>query len=81
VVEVVDCVPLAEAEGDPFALGPCCWLLAQARRIRPVAFKGRVTLFRVPDQLVMPPRRCRKAQAVGNEQRLKWGSLDLPGDG
>jgi hypothetical protein len=81
VVEVVGCVPLAEAEGDPFALGPWCWLLARARRIRPVPFKGQVGLFHVPDQVVVPPRRCRTAPALANESRLKWGPLDSPGDG
>jgi hypothetical protein len=51
VVEVVGCVPLAEVEGDPFAVGPWCWLLAGARRIRPVPFKGQISLFNVPDNL------------------------------
>jgi hypothetical protein len=49
VVEVVGCVPLAEVEDDPFAVGPWCWLLARARRIRPVPLKGQVALFDVPD--------------------------------
>ena len=75
------CVPLAEVKGDPFAVGPWCWLLARARRIRPVPFKGQVGLFQVPDQLVGPPRRCRMAPALANEQRLKLGPLDLPGVG
>jgi hypothetical protein len=52
VVEVVGCVPVAQVEGDPFAVGPWCWLLAGARPIRPVPFKGQVALFRVPHQLV-----------------------------
>jgi ASCH domain-containing protein len=49
VVEVVGCMPVAEVEGDPFAVGPWCWLLAGARRIRPVPFKGQVGLFDVPE--------------------------------
>jgi hypothetical protein len=81
VVEVVGCVALAEVEGDPFALGAWCWLLAQPRRIRPVPFKWQVGLFQVPDQLVVPPRRCRIAPALSNGQRLKYGPVDLPGDG
>jgi hypothetical protein len=40
VVEVVDCVPLTEVEDDPFAVGPWCWILRQARLIRPVPFRG-----------------------------------------
>jgi hypothetical protein len=59
VVEVVDCVPVTEVEGDPFAVGPWCWLLRQARGIRPVPFKGQVALFDVPENLVVPPHRCR----------------------
>jgi hypothetical protein len=31
VVEVVGCVPRADVHGDPFALGPWCWLLVRAR--------------------------------------------------
>ena len=31
-------------ESDPFAVGPWCWLLANPRAIRPVAFKGQVAL-------------------------------------
>jgi hypothetical protein len=57
VVEVVDCVPVAEVEGDPFAVGPWCWLLARARRVRPVPFRGQVGLFDVPDQLLVPVQR------------------------
>jgi hypothetical protein len=59
VVEVVDCVPLAAVEGDPFAVGPGCWLLHGARRFGPVPFKGQVGLFNVSDQLVEPLRLCR----------------------
>jgi hypothetical protein len=54
VVEVVGCVPLAEVEGDPFASGPWCWLLAGARQIRPAPFKGQVGFFAVPESLVVP---------------------------
>jgi hypothetical protein len=72
---------LAEVEGDPFALGPWCWLLAWARRIRPVLFKGQVGLFNLPDQLVLPPRRCRTSPALVNESRLKRDHPDPPGDG
>jgi hypothetical protein len=46
----VGCVPVAEVEGDSFAVGPWCWLLARARRIWPVPFKGPVSLFDVPLQ-------------------------------
>lgn len=51
VVEVVDCVPLAEVEGDPFAVGPWCWILSRAQRIWPVPCKGQVSFFGVPDTL------------------------------
>jgi hypothetical protein len=50
----VGCVPLAEVEGDPFAAGPWCWLLARARRIGPVPFKGQVGLFNVSDDFPKP---------------------------
>jgi hypothetical protein len=51
VVEVVGCVLPAEIEGNPLAVGPRCWLLARARRPRPVPFKEQVSLFDVADQL------------------------------
>jgi hypothetical protein len=52
VVELVDCVPLTEVEGDPFAVGPWCWLLRRPRRLRPVPFAGQVSFFDVPDRLI-----------------------------
>jgi hypothetical protein len=81
VVELVDCVPLAEAEGEPFAVGPWCWIVRRPRRIQRVPFKGQVSLFNVPDQLVVPLRRCRNVQTPANEPRLKQQPLDSPGDG
>jgi hypothetical protein len=81
VVEVVDCVPVEEVEGDPFAVGPWCWVLSGACRIRPVPFKGQVGLFDVPDQLVGPLPLCRYAPAASNETRLNGGPLDSPGGG
>jgi hypothetical protein len=56
VVEVVGCVPVAEVEGDPFAVGPWCWVLAGARQVRSIPFKGQVGIFRVPEQFLTPSR-------------------------
>jgi hypothetical protein len=47
-------LPLAQVEGDPFAVGPWFLPLARARRIRPVPFKGQVSRFDVPERLLMP---------------------------
>jgi ASCH domain len=52
IVEVVDCVPLAELEYEPFAVGPWCWILSKAHRIRPVLQKGQVGIFKVSDDLM-----------------------------
>ena len=52
VVELADCVPLAEVARDPFALGPWCWVLRSPRAIRPVPWKGRVSFFEAPDRLM-----------------------------
>jgi hypothetical protein len=60
VVEVVGCVPLAEVEGDPFALGPWCWILRRPRRIRHVSWKGQVGFFDVPARLLRAT--CRTAR-------------------
>jgi hypothetical protein len=48
IVDLVDCVPLAEVAGQPFAEGPFCWLLANARPITPIPYRGRQKLFDVP---------------------------------
>ena len=55
VAELTDCVRLADLpadlRGDPHAAGPWCWLLANPRRLAaPVRMKGRVGLFRLPDE-------------------------------
>jgi ASCH domain len=51
MVEVVGCVPAEEVGDDPFATGPWCWLLRDARRVCPHPFKGQVGLFHVSDPL------------------------------
>jgi hypothetical protein len=52
LVDLVDCVPLGEVEGEPFALGPWCWVLSRPRCLRPIPFSGRVSFFNVPEDLV-----------------------------
>ncbi len=81
VVEVVDCVPLAEVEGDPFAVGPWCWVLSGARQCRPVPFMGQVSLFSVPDRLVEPPGLCRSAPGGSNRRILNGRLLYAAGEG
>ena len=55
VVDVVDCVPLAEVADDPFASGPWCWVLASPRALaQPLPWRGRQLLFEVPDRLLLP---------------------------
>ena len=44
VVDLVDCVPLAEVGGRAV---PWCWILRDARRVGQVAYKGRQRLFNV----------------------------------
>ena len=54
VVEVLDCVPVAEVEGDAFAVGPWCWLLAEANALSvPIPYRGRVQLFDVEMALLI----------------------------
>lgn len=53
VVDVIDCVPYAEVADDPFAVGPWCWLVANAQPFaRPVPWKGQQNLFRVPAKAI-----------------------------
>jgi ASCH domain len=52
-VEVVDCVPSVNMEGDPWAIGPWCWVLANpAPLATPAAIAGRLMLFEVPDSVI-----------------------------
>jgi ASCH domain len=71
LVEVVDCVPLAEVQGDPFAQGPWCWILANPRPIKPVPFKGQVYPFPVSRKLVVPLGKARRAGFSFNGQEVK----------
>jgi len=80
VVAVVDCVPLAEVEGDPFAVGPWCWLLSGARRCWPMPYTGKVSLFSVPDQLLEPPGLCGNAPGGSNGRRVNGRPLDTEGE-
>jgi hypothetical protein len=53
VAELVDCVPLEVVPPDPFAEGPWCWILRNARPLaRPVPYVGRLLFFEVPDQAI-----------------------------
>jgi hypothetical protein len=78
VVEVVGCVPLTEVGGDPFASGPWCWLLSQAQPIRPVPFKGHVSLFDTPDDLLERTACGRAALTVRPASRINRRPPDRP---
>src|SRR5262249_24999870 len=54
VAELVDCVARADLDtDDPFAVGPWCWVLSNARAFaKPVPFSGQLSWFEVPDELV-----------------------------
>jgi hypothetical protein len=77
VVEVVGCVPLAEAAADPFAVGPWCWLLARARRIPVVPFKGQVSLFDLPDQVVVPSTRNLACATLSSDSQAQGRASEL----
>jgi ASCH domain len=53
IVNVVDCVALddlpPELRDDPFAEGPFCWLLSEARIITPIHCKGQLGLWNCPN--------------------------------
>ena len=52
VAELWDCMPFESSPPRRFAEGPYCWLLRNARAIEPIAFKGALGLFSVPDEVV-----------------------------
>jgi activating signal cointegrator 1 len=50
IVDLVDCVPLAEVASEPYAVGPWCWLLANPTPLEPpVPMRGMQRLFPAPD--------------------------------
>ncbi len=59
-VEVKDCVSVAEVElaepeasfGD-FRPGRWCWLLGNAEKFNPVEWKGHLSLFDIPEELLV----------------------------
>lgn len=54
VVEVVDCVPIAEAAGLPYAEGPWCWIIGDPRPVEPFPWRGSLGIFEVPEHLLVP---------------------------
>ena len=54
IVDVYGCVPLAEVISEPFAEGSWCILTRDPRPIEPVRWKGRLSLFNVPEDAIRP---------------------------
>jgi hypothetical protein len=53
LVDMVDCLAVAEVSGNPWAVGPWCWMLANPRPLpHPIPWAGQVSLFDVPDDLI-----------------------------
>jgi hypothetical protein len=48
IVRLIDCVPLDEVLGQPFAEGPWCWITAEPQAIEPYPYRGALSLFQVP---------------------------------
>ena len=53
VADVADVVALNETlDSNPWAMGPCCWLLSNPRLIAsPIPCKGKLTLYSLPDDI------------------------------
>ncbi len=58
VVDLVDVIPLSEAlEKNPWAWGPYCWRVANARMLaKPIPAKGKLKLFDLSEDLVIQVR-------------------------
>lgn len=52
IVNVVDCVAWEDLPrdlaDDPFAVGPFCWILEDARAVEPVPIRGKLGLWECP---------------------------------
>jgi len=54
IVDLIDCVPVKDVKGQPFAWGPWCWITANPRPFTPaVEYRGAMGLFNV-DEGVLP---------------------------
>jgi hypothetical protein len=81
-VEVVDCVPLADAPDTPFTNGPWCWVLANPRPFTdPIPHVGQVGLWTA--RVEASCEHCHKSQPVelgGERQQCirckKWFSVE-----
>ena len=53
IVKQVDCVPLRQVEGHPFAEGPWCHIYEEAHPFpEPIPYRGRQKLWRVSEDVV-----------------------------
>lgn len=56
VVDLVDCVPVADVADEPFAEGPWCWILANPCAFDvPIPYCGALGLFGVPESVIACP--------------------------
>jgi tetratricopeptide (TPR) repeat protein len=74
VADIVDCLPLNEQlEEDPWAQGPICWILENARRLdKPIPMKGKLNLFSLPTEVAEEVETqlhapCRKEEPVDSQ--------------
>jgi ASCH domain-containing protein len=55
VAELVDCVPVEQVAGQPFAEGPYCWLMVNARPLAvPYPCRGALSLWSPPAAFRLP---------------------------
>jgi hypothetical protein len=54
LLDLVDDLPFADVQGQPFAEGPRCWITLNPRTIEPIPYRGVLSLFDVPvDRIVI----------------------------
>jgi hypothetical protein len=53
IVNVVECIEIDDLPddlaADPFAFGPWCWILADARLVAPISCRGKLRLWNAPE--------------------------------
>jgi activating signal cointegrator 1 len=53
IVNVVECIEIDDLPdslaADPFAFGPWCWILADARLVAPISCRGKLGLWNAPE--------------------------------
>jgi len=50
--DLIDCLPAESVPANPFKIGPCCWILANVRPVKPYYCRGQQLLWMPPSEFL-----------------------------